>query len=426
LFLATKKRGVAVAVVMLLVFLIIAMTTASGILTSQNYTTGSFREKMMHADLAVKAGISTAMAKLTEDPLWAPSEASPYTEYLDPDQNTGFEIWLDINNEIGNTPVATSEGFDLQPGQVALRVRALINGEIVTGGFGGADQLIVLERPPVEFDHAIFRATEGELTIVADNGQILSYNSTAGVMPYQAFPAPPPAANEAASVRSLGDLQVTSTTIHGEAVLPTNRNVNTSLGGSVLSTTRLDEGHLPRIFESKHLLSGGMPSAGVIPPGDYDHATFAAGATVRLVRGGTYYVSDLMKFSDNVTLELDGPVTDGPVKVFCHWLVVGNNCRINLPAPGLPPIPEDLQFYGITQPGCARVVVEFGDDNEAAMVLASQMIDLGFGDRNVFYGAANINNFSSGRDLQYHYDEALRGQTFNTQTEWVLVSHGLR
>ena len=412
---------------MLLVFLIIAMTTASGLLTSQNYTTGSFREKLMHADLAVKAGISTAMAKLTEDPLWAPSQASPYTEYLDPDHNTGFEIWLDISNENGTTPVATSEGFALQPGQAAIRVRALINGEIVTGGFGGADQLIVLERPPVEFDHAIFRATEGELTIFADNGRILSYNSTAGVMPFQAFPAPVPAANEAASVRSLGDLQVTSAAVHGEAVLPTNGTLNTSLGGSILSTNRLDEGYLPRIFESKGLLAGGTPPAGVIPPGDYNRATFAAGATVRLVRGGTYYISDAMKLNDNVTLELDGPVIDGPVKIFCHTLFVGNNCRINLPAPGLPPIPKDLQFYGITQqPNCARVVVEFGDDNEAAMVMASQMIDLDFGDRNVFYGAANINNFSSGRDLQYHYDEALRGQAFNTQTEWVLVSHGLR
>ena len=426
MFRATRVKGVAVAVVMLLVFLIIAMTTASGLLTSQNYTTGSFREKTMHADLAVKAGISTAMAKLTEDPSWAPTQASPYTEYLDGNEDIGFEVWLDANNEEGTAPVPTSAGFDLEPGQVALRVRALINGEVVTGGFGGADQVLVLERPPVEFDHAIFRAIEGELIISADNGQILSYNSTAGVMPFQGFPAPPPAANEVASVRSLGDVQITSTTIHGEAVLPTAASLNTALGGSILSTNRLDEGYLPRIFESKGRLAGSTPASGVIPPGDYDRATFATGANVRLVRGGTYYISDVMKLSDNVTLDLDGPVSDGPVKVFCHTLFVGNNCRINLPAPGLPPSPEDLQFYGIAQPGCARVLMEFQNDNEAALVIASQMIDLVFGDRNQVYGAANINNFSTGRDLLFHYDEALRGQVFNTQTEWVLVSNGIR
>ncbi|MFA5508182.1 MAG: hypothetical protein WC423_22350 [Vulcanimicrobiota bacterium] len=422
---AEQSKGVAVAVVMLMVLMIIAMTVASGLLTSQNYSTGSFREKMLHADLAVKAGISTAMAKLTEDPSWAPTETSPYKEFLNSRESVGFQVWLEANNESGTTPIPASDGTHLQPGQAALRVQALINGETVTGGFGGADRMIILERPMVEFDHAIFRITQGELTINSNDGQILSYNSSTGVLPFQSFPDTPPSPNQKASIRSLGDINLSRTVVHGEAVLPSHSNLGTYNGGTALLENRLDEGYLPRVFESQGRLPGTI-TGGLIPPGEYDQVNVPDGGTVSFQRGETYYFSNLVDFGDDVTVELSGPASDGPVVIFGHTLYVGKNCRINMPAAGVAPVPGDFQFYGVPQPGCTRVLADFGANAVVAMVMSSQIMDTQFAENVTFYGAVNTNGIKIADNLRFHYDEALRGQPFPARTEWVMVSHGLR
>ena len=409
---------------MLMVFLVIAITTASGLLTKQNYATGSYREKTLQAELAVKAGISTAMAKLTEDPLWSPTQANPYQEFLDANGDVGFEIWLDTNNETGTSPVTTSTGDDLQVGQVAVRVRALINGEPVASGFGGAEQLIVMERPPVEFDHALFKVSEGPLNLNGSSTNILSYNSDTPIMPFPGLPATPPAANQGASVRALDDLTMNSVTLSGDAILPTHSNLSAT-GGSYLSESRIDENYLPRSFEHKGWLPGNT-SAALIPPGDYNEANIPNGATVSLVRGGTYYFSNHFSLGKNVTVTLSGPATDGPVKVFAHTMLVDQNCAINLPSAGQPPVPGDFQLYGIDQPGCASTVVELGDDLKAAMVMSGQNMNVNFGRDSIFFGAINADSFQLGTNLEFHYDEALRGQLFDVRTEWVLVSHGIR
>jgi hypothetical protein len=414
-----------VAVVMLMVFLIIAITTASGLLTNQNYATGSYREKTLHADLAVKAGISTAMAKLTEDPLWSPTQTTPYTEFLDPNQDVGFEIWLDVNNEQGTGTVLTSTGEDLRVGQVAMRVRALVNGEQIASGFGGADQLIIMERPTVQFDNALFKVTEGPMALASNSTTILSYNSDTGIMPFTGLPATPPPGNQSASVRSLDDLTLNSVQLNGEAVLPTHSNLVASVGGSYLSEARVDEAYLPRIFEDKGDLPGNTSSTTIVP-GDYNEGNIPSGATVNLVRGGTYYFSNHLRLADNVTLNLTGPATDGPVKIFCHAFFSGQNTKINLPPPGQPPVPGDLQVYGINQPGCASILVQFKSDTEAAMVFACQSMDFKLAMNSKFYGAVNANGFFIGDNVEIHYDEALRGQLFDARTEWVLVSHGIR
>lgn len=420
-----REKGVAVAVVMLMILLIVGMSVAVGVLTRQNYTTGSFREKLLHTNYAVKAGISTAMNELTKDPTWAPTKASPYQEFLDPDNHVGFQVWVDTTNENGSTPKATSEGFDLQPGQVALGVQGLIEGQVVTGGYGGTESRIVMERPDVEFDHAIFKQSSGELRIKSTDGKILSFNSDASVAPFTGFPATPPAANQKASIRSLGNVTLINTSLNGEAILPTDSSINTAAGANYLTEQRVDEAYLPRRFASADSHSGSIPNSGIIPPGDYNGANLPDNASVSLVRGGTYSFSNLFTVGDNVTIDLVGPAVDGPVKIFAHGMQVGSGCHINI-GPGIPK-PAELQFYGVPVDGCNLVLYSLGDFTEAAMVISHENLRLHLRDNVKLYGAANgLQELELGSNVEIHYDEALRGKTFPVKTEWVLVSHGMR
>jgi hypothetical protein len=417
--------GVAIAVVMLLLIIIMGVTVASGLLTRQNYSTGSFREKMLHSNFAVKAGISTAMAELTKDPNWAPTQAAPFEDYLDPNGDIGFRIWLEASNETGTTPLGTALGFDLQPGQVALNVQALINGEVVAGGFGGAESQIILERPPVDFDYGFFRPVPGPLVLSAPSGAFYSYDSSLGLMPYTGHPATPPPANQRVRTRTLDDLTIVNTVIHGEVVLPSASTLLTGAGGSYLTESRLDEGYLPRKFPLDPGPFPGCPTSGTIPPGIYQGGTVPAGTTISMVRGGEYYFNNSFRMGDNCTLNLAGPVTDGPVIIYAHEFHTGQGSRLNIPASG-PPVPYDLQLYGVSQKGCSSIVFELESNTEAAMVMSHPNLTIQLRDDTTLYGAIYAAMGVVGDNIQLHFDEALLNQTFNVQTEWVLVSHGMR
>lgn len=411
---------------MLMVLLIVAMTVASGLLTRQNYTTGSFREKLVHADYAVRAAVSTAMAEMTKDPAWAPTDASPHREYLDPHDMVGFEVWIDTNNESGTGPQPSKQGFDLEPGQALLGARALINGEVVTGGYSGAETRLIIERPQVEFSHAIFKTTDGALPLNSGGLDLLSYNSLTGILPFNGLPGTPPTDNQRSSVRGLDDVNLNNTRVFGEMVLPTGAQITTGAGSSYLTERRLDDAYLPRKFTQRGWLAGGTPTTGIIPPGDYDGGNIPSGETISLVRGGVYYFSSTFTLQDNVTVNLTGPVSDGPVQVFTHGFEIGPNCRVNLPAPGIAPKPSDFQVYAISQPGCDIALINLRNGTEAALVISMPSGRLSLFNNVTLYGAINGPEMTFGSGVEIHYDEALLGQVFNVKTEWVLVSRGVR
>ena len=95
---------------------------ASGSLTYQNFTNASGRERTLQARYAFRAGVATAMAKLTADPSWCPVEGSEYVEYLDAHQAVGFKVWLEGINLDSDAPLTTSSGCTLVRGQAAIRV----------------------------------------------------------------------------------------------------------------------------------------------------------------------------------------------------------------------------------------------------------------------------------------------------------------
>jgi hypothetical protein len=416
-----------VVVVMLMLLLVASFTTAAGLLTQQNYTNTAWRERNLEAQYAFRAGLSTAMEKLTANPAWAPTEASPYVEYLDASERIGFKVWVDGINTDSDTPVTSATGLSLSRGQASMRVIALVNGREMSSGFGGAESTPIIVRPPMEFSHNLMQPDPAlPLILSAAPASLLSYNSGGGILPWNGLPAAPPPDNQRASVRSLSDIDLAATRVYGEAILPTISSLSLG-GGSSNGEVRLDDAYLPRKFSPPDT-SGGLaspPGSGAITPDNYGVLSTGDGATLSLSRGGVYFFSDIF-LGPNNTLDLTGPAADGPCVVYTHSFDVGANGRINMPALGLPPIPSELQIYGTPMDGCDQPGVTLQNNAEAAFVTAGNNMGLKLQDDSKLYGAAVAANISIGTNVEVHFDEALLGDVMQTQAEWVMVSQGMR
>lgn len=245
LFRRTKRgrrpSGVAVAVVMLLLMLVISFTTAAGVLSRQNYTNASHKEKMLEAEYAFGAALATAMERLAEEPGWNPTQAVPMEVDLSPDGRVAFKLWLDGINRNSLTPVISTSGKTLQRGQCAINIVVLIDGVAITSGFGGAEATSMLIQPPIFFPHNILQInTATALDFQTGPSSLLSYHSTGGISPFLGFPAVPPLNNQGASVRALSDIKLGQTKVYGQAILPTIAAL-TSSGGSYNTEQRTDD-----------------------------------------------------------------------------------------------------------------------------------------------------------------------------------------
>ena len=179
-----KARGVAVIMVMLMMALVLAFTSGAALLTKQNYTNSLHQEKVLQARYAVKAGAATALRELTHDPTWAPTQSSPYHEMLDAAHGIGFDVWLEAANVSSDTPITTPDGDTLQKGQAVIRITPIVGGQKMLSSFAGGENKVLLYRPPVLFDDAIFCTDTSEpLNLGNSASNILSYDSNSGPPP---------------------------------------------------------------------------------------------------------------------------------------------------------------------------------------------------------------------------------------------------
>ena len=302
---------------------------------------------------------------------------------------------------------------------------ALVNGKELSSGFGGAEATPLIVRPTTEFNHNILQPDPAHsLVLSAGPSSFLSYNSGGGILPWDALPAAPPSDNQRASVRSLSDIQVNATRVYGEAILPTVCSLSEG-SGEIGGEVRLDDGYLPMKFAPPDL-GGGLsnpPTSGAIAPGNYSVLATPGGANLSLARGGVYYFADTFLGTDNI-VTLSGPAGDGPCVIYTHTFSVGDNSRVNMPAPGIAPIPGELQIYGTAQEGCDLPGVILNGGAEAAFVTAGNNMGFELVDNSKFYGAAIAGRVTIGSNVEFHYDEALLGQVQEARSEWVMVSQG--
>lgn len=328
---------------------------------------------MLEARYASRAGLATALERLTYDPVWSPTESSPFVGYLDGGQRIGFRVWLEGINRDSDTPVTTSTGRTLTKGQAALRVVALVNGQEIAAGFGGAEQTQILVKPEVRFEHNLFLnvAASDELDIEhtafplslpqADVVRYLSYDSEGSILPFTSG-GTPPADNRRASVRTLGNVHLGNAAVFGKLVLPTARTIKPS-GGSVLdSEERLDEAHIPYRFAAPDGADPAMPNTVIsgavsLAPGIYGDLDVLPGATVRLRRGAEYTFlgkGGILSVESGGRLELEGPVSDGPCVVYLHSVSAQPGSVVNMPATaGEAPKPVELQIYQVPWVDCS-------------------------------------------------------------------------
>ncbi|MCA9781216.1 MAG: hypothetical protein KC800_31060, partial [Candidatus Eremiobacteraeota bacterium] len=415
----------------MMLLLVIGFTTAAGLITHQNYTNAAGRERVLQARYAVRSGLATAMDQLNTDPTWAPTQASPYEAYLDPQNEVGFRVWLEGINLDSDTPVASSSGEMLERGQAALKVIALINGREISTGFGGAERSVIMMRPPVKFDHNVFDLASPILCDSPAGAVYLSYDSSAGVLPHTA--GAPPAANSNASVRSLEDLSMGgSTQVYGELVMSPNSTIYNA--GSYSSLRVLDEMEVPLRFITPQGVNEDAPAPDQyinadmsLAPGVYGDLYVTAGTTLTLERGGEYAflgTVGLIKLDAGARIVVDGATTD-PCVIYSHGLFTGPNCRMNIPsAPGDPPRPAELQFYNVGWKGCDEFEIELGDGSEGAFVMA--------GDNARYYIRDNVKVFGAlygilmhvGGGTQFHYDSSLAGRILEGRSQWILINQG--
>ena len=437
-----RSRGVAVVVVMLMVGLILSLTAAVGLLTQQNYTNAAFKERMLKAEFAYRAGLATALERLAEDPVWAPTEASPMTVMLTPEEEVGFRLWIDGINRDSTLPVTSTSGLSLTAGQAAVKVVPMIEGVDILSGFGGFEQTPILIQPQVKFEHNLINTDPNEgLHIGGDltpiQGILLSYNSAGPSVsaPWAGSVGDPvPLAHQKASVRSATDFNLQGVTLWGTAIIPELASFYAYDGGSSLGVQRentlIDMPRFAVPDPTAPLISLGNGTQ-TVAPGSYRSFRVDDGAVLTLHRGGTYCFEEL-GIGQGSELRLDGPLTDGPCVIYSHGFWASQMAKLNVPSPGAMPRPSDLQVYIVPTESCygtgkpcdsSTVVLDPG--TEAAFVEAGlgTIVHLQRGAK--LYGSVYGRCGSViGEGAALHYDEALKDIVPKGKSQWVLVSQG--
>lgn len=423
-----RSAGVAIVVVMLMLLIVISFTAAAGVVSRQNYTNATHKERMLEAEYAFKAGLATAMERLAEQPAWNPSAATPTTETISDDGRVGFKLWLDGINRNSATPIMSASGLSLQRGQAAVRVIPIIDGQEILGGFGGIEATSFLVLPSVEFPHNILSPHPTEpLTFFWGNSALLSYdsNTPGGIPVFTGSPASPPSPNRSASVRALSDIVLGPTQVFGEVILPTSASLTVG-GGSYLAEQRLDSTvynpHFAQPDPSIALTPTGVGNQS-FTPGHYGVIFPGDNATIELQRGGTYFFQEMYLGAAN-KIELTGPASAGPCVIYTHTFWTGNNSEINMPAPGSPPVPSDLQLYMTPEFGCEVLHLKLGDNSSAAMVAAGHSMRVTLYENAQLYGAVIAKYVELSDGAAIHYDQALLGIPMAGQPQWALVSQG--
>lgn len=422
-------RGVAVIMVMLMMALIIAFTSGAALLTKQNYTNSVHQEKVLQARYAVKAGAATALRELTHDPTWAPTQAAPYHEMLDPAHGIGFDVWLEAANVSSDTPITTPDGDILHKGQAVIRITPIVNGEKMLSSFAGGENKVLLYRPPVLFDHAIFGTDTTEpLNLAPSSSYILSYDSNSGPPPSSPSGAISPI-NTSATVRSLTGLAGRSTSILGEVEVPTGGPVSFTTGSASSGISRNDDLFQMPVFD---VPLGSEPMAvppgttGILPPGIYTTCTVSPGTTLQLEYGGVYVFFQDLTLEGNARVTGHGdPATAGPILVYAHDVLLGNGAQLNIPTtPGEAPKPENFQFYGCSMYGCSQPTLWLGQNSKASMVAGLGTGNFWMDNNSTLYGGVLTTGARISDNTTIYYDLALKGKLQPGASQWALVSQG--
>ena len=410
-----RPRGVAVVVVMMMLLIVIGFTTASGLITHQNYTNAQGRERQLQARYAIRSGLATAMDRLNTDPTWAPSEASPFEDYLDPQNEVGFRVWLEGINLNSDTAVASTGGEMLERGQAALKVVALIDGREISSGFGGAEQTVIMMKPPPIFDHNIFDLASPILADAPPGAVYLSYDSGGRTMDSPSFGG--------------------TARVYGKMVVPPNLTMNNEApGGSYDSIEVQNEIHVPYRFIPPEGVDEDSPPADkvvgadmTLAPGTYGDLYVDPGVTLTLERGGEYaFLGPIgqIELGADAAIVLDGPSTE-PCVVYAHGFITRANCRVNMPASaGDPPRPKDFQLYFVGWRNCDSFELELGDGTEASLVMAGENARYVIGDNVRLFGSLYGILMWVGGGAQFHHDSALVGEILEGKTQWVLINQG--
>ncbi len=439
-----RPRGVAIPVVMLILLMVIGFTVATGLLTFQNYTNAAGRERMLQAQYAFRAGVATAMERLTKE------KPFPHTGYLDESETVGFRISLEGLNRDSDAPIMTPTGRTLARGQAAIRVTTLVNGQEVTGGFAGAESSLILMRPPARFEQNILHSPKDSPLVMREDSKYYSYDSSGTVAPatsgfpdYSGSPAPP-VENQNAVVRSTGTLRANANVVvYGHVEYPNAdeqdfiRHISAVVTGGRQSFDGLPA---PMIFTPPDGTDENAATAFVsgnvsLDPGIHGGVVVLDGGTLTLQRGGTYTflgIDGVFELRENAKLELVGPVDQSCV-IYTNRLSFWTNSAVNMPSDPLDmPRPVELQAY--------LVPWKWGGDSSYDSIPTAPFLRLGEGSRvaavigghdataqvesgaklfGAFYG-----DMSESNSLESHFDQALLGEVLEGRTEWVVVNQG--
>lgn len=446
--LSKRPRGIALPLVMLILLMVIGFTVASGLLTSQNYTNAAGRERGLQAQHAFRAGVATALERLTKDESWNPTEASPYESFLDQNQTVGFRVWLEGINRNSDAPVTTSTGRILARGQAAIRVTPLVNGQEVAGGFAGAGTTPILMRPPARFEQNILHSSENSSLVLMEQSKYYSYHSDGAVAPATSgFPdysgsGSPPGENKNAVIRSTGTLRANAgVVVYGHVAYPDADKLDFIRHTSAVvvgGRQSFDGMPAPMIFTPPEEADESATTAFVnenenvtLSPGLYGGLVVMEGGTLTLQRGGTYTflgVEGVLELRTGAKLKLSGPADQSCV-IYTNRLSFWGGNVVNMPAAGAnPPRPVELQTYlvpwkwGIDSSPRAPFL-RLGVGSQVAAVIgghdAASWVEPGVKLFGAFYG-----DMRESGNLESHFDEALLGEVLEGKTEWVVVNQG--
>lgn len=452
------SRGFALVMLIFMLLLVIGFTAAMTATTMQNYTNTNRLNNKLKARYAIRAGIATALHKLSEQSSWNPSKSTPHKEFLDEQKEIGFKLWFEGINRDSEAAIEDGDGTRLEKGQASLKVCALINDQEFTSGLAGLEQKFFLVQPQVKFDDNIFddRKANWNTGGMSVNFQLVdfySYNSNvdAPIRPYTGS-GKPPIENQHAALRALGDVDLQNRmSVWGTVTTPTGSRVRSQGGGTIPNYYRgqgfyyfkeqefNDDVHVPWRFTTPEWVKEQAGGAWIsLAPGEtrlltqgvYSRISVGSNATLELERGGTYWFkSGPTTLHPGARIRLMG-TSDKPTTIYARslWTVdstPGKVTSINMPeTTGALPKPNDLQIY---------LLSDVGNDNgsrighflEGAFVLAlgGRKIEL----RNdiKIYGAIHGSVTTLGKFVELHYDQALIEQEGEAKAEWVVVNQTL-
>lgn len=388
---ATERRGLALALVLMVVSIAAIVAFGAAAVSSRNLNFASTDLCSIQARYASEAGAADALQRLEEDPGWSVGLTN-----VPLPGNSDLKYSVSVtNNSAGTAAVNAPDGTSVPPAAVYL----------LSSGTSGtlARRTRILTRVGTS---TIYRyAAYGKTSIDMDsNANTDSYSSSTG-----AYGGANVSSN--GSVGTEGTLSLDSnSTIHGNTSAATyhlrgTANITGVRGGAPNVT-------LPAIDFATPAASNNNASGFTVSGMNYNASTKAltGNGTITFNQGGTYYFSSI-DIDSNSTLVVSASVTS-PVKIY----VAGNyHTDSNYFMNNNTTKPNNLQFL-------VGGMVDINSNSIFYGTIYAPNGDVTFRSNTILYGSViSGGNLSINSNQALHYDVTLASNNGSSTTPTVLV-----